>query len=744
MESAEAGLELEKEQQGALRRLLEIVLAGSSLQETLEQCLHSVLAISWLRLQHKGGIFLADTPGGDLRLAVSMNLSPEVESLCARVPLGHCLCGRAAASGEVQFADCLDERHEIRYAGIAAHGHYNLPIKHGDTVLGVMVLYLPPGCVRNAVHENFLVSVVDILAGYLIRHEAEATLKESEARHRLIVETAAEGFWMVDREGKTIQVNSALCRMLGYTAQEMLGRHPLDFVDGPQRAHFLAQMQRISETQYRFYEVRLRHRDGHNIPLYFQATTHFDDKGQILLSFAFVTDLTERKDLEAELKRQRDRVEELAYFDSLTGLPNRRLFMDRLGQALAGSHRNQEYAALLMIGLDHFKDLNDTLGHEVGDVLLKQVAERLTGRLRQRDSIARFGGDEFVVIAEGLGKNESQASLVAERIAETVRGTLDQSYSLVEGQPPYHGTSSIGITLFLGRENGIDTLLRQADLALNQAKIAGRNLIRFFNPDMQAAINARTHMLNALRGSLARNELQLHYQPQVDDQGRRIGAEALLRWPGRDGTVVSPAEFIPLAEETGLILPMGAWVLSVACAQLRSWADKPETRGLTLSINVSARQFHQTDFVERVREEIQHSGINPQRLKLELTESVVIDHLEQVVQRMHALKALGVGFSLDDFGTGFSSLSYLKRLPLDQVKIDRSFVRDIADDANDAAIVRAIIAMSQSLGLEVMAEGVETQTQRDMLAAFGCRHFQGYLFGRPAPIEAWDADASRA
>jgi EAL domain-containing protein (putative c-di-GMP-specific phosphodiesterase class I) len=293
------------------------------------------------------------------------------------------------------------------------------------------------------------------------------------------------------------------------------------------------------------------------------------------------------------------------------------------------------------------------------------------------------------------------------------------------------------VALFQGQEVGLDALFKQADLALYQAKNAGRNAILFYNPDMQAAINARTVMEAALRESLKQNELQLFYQPQVDENGKYTGAEALLRWIPANGKAVSPAQFIPLAEDTGLILPIGEWVLATACTQIKRWEATPETRALTLAINVSARQFHQANFVEQAWDHIKQSGIDPKRLKLELTESVVLDHVDEVVRRMQQLKALGVGFSLDDFGTGFSSLSYLKKLPLDQVKIDQSFVRDITHDANDAAIVRAILAMCQSLGLQVIAEGVETEEQRDFLYQYGCKNFQGYLFGKPTQIESW-------
>jgi diguanylate cyclase (GGDEF)-like protein len=412
--------------------------------------------------------------------------------------------------------------------------------------------------------------------------------------------------------------------------------------------------------------------------------------------------------------------------------------MDRLGHALSASQRSQSYGALLILDLDNFKLLNDTRGHDIGDQLLVEVARRLVASVRMEDTVARLGGDEYVVILENLSPDQATAAHLAEMIGEKVRLALGQTYSLNGVEDLHETTASIGITLFRGLEDSTDTLLKQADVALYQAKDAGRDLLRFFNQAMQAAIDARTAMESALRQALSRNELCLHYQPQMDEQGRVIGAEALLRWPRAGMGMVPPAEFIPLAEETGLILPIGEWVVHSACAQLRAWSAQAHTRDLRLAINVSARQFHQANFVQQIADCLQRDGVDPTRLKLELTESVVLDNIEDAIQRMRQLKALGIGFSLDDFGTGYSSLSYLKRLPLDQIKIDQSFVRDITDDPNDAAIVRAILVMSQTLGLDAIAEGVETPAQQDFLRENGCRAFQGYLFGRPMPIEEWE------
>ncbi|MEO8407857.1 MAG: EAL domain-containing protein, partial [Oxalobacteraceae bacterium] len=425
-------------------------------------------------------------------------------------------------------------------------------------------------------------------------------------------------------------------------------------------------------------------------------------------------------------------IEYLAFYDPLTRLPNRRLLLDRLQQALASSARSHRTGALLFIDLDNFKMLNDTLGHDKGDLLLRQVAQRLAGCVREGDSVARLGGDEFVLVLEDLSGNANEAATQAEAVGEKILAALHHPYHLAGHE--YHNTASIGVALFVDHQSSVDALMKYADLAMYEAKKAGRNTLRFFDPHMQAAITARADLEQDLREALQQRQFLLYYQPQVDAAGRITGTEALLRWQHPQRGIVSPTVFVPLAEETGLIVPLGLWVLETACHQLVAWATKPETAHLGVAVNVSAMQFRRPDFVEQVRQVLDRSGANPRKLKLELTESLLLDNVEEVIARMTVLKAWGIGFSLDDFGTGYSSLSYLKRLPLDQLKIDQSFVRDLLTDPNDAAIARTIVALAQSLGLSVMAEGVETKEQRDCLALQGCHAYQGYLFGSPVPV----------
>ncbi len=448
--------------------------------------------------------------------------------------------------------------------------------------------------------------------------------------------------------------------------------------------------------------------------------------------------LAESRSLEADSE-----IAHLAFFDQLTGLPNRRLLIDRLQQAFASSLRSGREGALLFLDLDNFKDINDTLGHDIGDLLLQQTAQRLEDCVREGDTVARLGGDEFVVMLEDLSKQHIEAAAIqAKAVGEKIRATLSQPYQLAKYE--YHSTPSIGVTLFSDYGKSAEELLKRANIAMYQAKKAGRNALRFFNPKMQDDINARTSLEGELGKALEKQQFHLYYQIQVDSSHRPLGAEALIRWIHPERGMVSPAQFIPLAEDTGLILPIGQWVLDTACAQLKAWEQDALTRDLVLAVNVSAGQFSHADFVAQVQATVQRHAINPMRLKLELTESMLVEHIEDTIAIMSTLKAIGIEFSLDDFGTGYSSLQYLKKLPLDQLKIDQSFVRDLATDRNDKAIVRTIIAIAQSMELDVIAEGVETEEQRQLLVDKGCTHYQGYLFGKPVPIEEFEASLGSA
>ncbi|SDP48280.1 response regulator receiver modulated diguanylate cyclase/phosphodiesterase with PAS/PAC sensor(s) [Rhodoferax sp. OV413] len=575
-------------------------------------------------------------------------------------------------------------------------------------------------------HQNTTRRKQQLLAG---QQALQATAQHSQA----ILDNMVDGVITIDARGQMESFNKAASAIFGYAPDEVLGRNVAMLMPGPHRQHhdsYLQHFQRTGEARVIGLprEVEGQRKSGQVFPMSL-SVSQVDRAGEPTF-IGIVRDITQRHQRDEEIRR-------LAFYDPLTGLPNRRLLMDRLKQAMASTVRNRQHGAVMFLDLDHFKQLNDTLGHDVGDLLLQQVAARLHACMREVDCVARLGGDEFVVLLEALSQQAHEAATQAEAIANKILYALGQPYTL-RGQA-HDSTPSIGIVVFAQDHASLDELLKKADVAMYQAKSAGRNTACFFDPAMQAAVLAHAELEKDLRHGLEQHEFELHYQVQMDGQGAAVGAEALVRWHSPQRGQVSPAQFIPLAEESGMILPLGQWVLETACAQLQAWAGRSATAGWTMAVNVSASQFAQADFVANVAAALQHTGADPHLLKLELTESMLVNDVEDVILKMNQLKAQGVCFSLDDFGTGYSSLSHLKRLPLDQLKIDQSFVRDILTDPSDAVIARTIVALGHSLGLAVIAEGVETADQRDFLAGLGCDAFQGYHFGRPAPAAALQA-----
>ncbi len=556
-------------------------------------------------------------------------------------------------------------------------------------------------------------------------------LAESDLRLAAAAFESQEGMVITDARGVILRVNRAFIDSTGYSAEELLGRTPRVLRSGHHDEEFYRQMwATITETGNWQGEIWDRRKNGEIYPKWLTISAVKDDTGAISHYIGTHLDITERK-------RAEERIKTLAFYDQLTALPNRTLLVDRLHQARIAGVRSGNYGALLFIDLDNFKTLNDTFGHERGDQLLRQVANRLTQVVRLEDTVARIGGDEFVVVLAALSELDTTAASIAEMISDKILAVLNRPYML--GDVVHHSSASIGVTLFQGDRLGIDELMKQADLAMYKAKETGRNLVRFFDPTLESSVRARAELEEDLRTALERGQLQLHYQPQIADQGHLTGAEALVRWQHPVRGMVSPADFIPLAEETGLILPLGLFVLDTACRQLVAWAGQPEFAHLSIAVNVSARQLHHKDFVAQVQATLAQTGANPARLKLELTESLLVDNVQEIIGKMLALREMGIGFALDDFGTGYSSLSYLKRLPLDQLKIDQSFVRDVLDDPSDATIARTIVALANALGLGVIAEGVETADQLAFLHEAGCYTYQGYFFSRPLPIVDFEA-----
>ena len=529
-----------------------------------------------------------------------------------------------------------------------------------------------------------------------------------------------------DARGILTRVNDKFCSISQYPRSELIGQTHHIVNSGHHPASFFSALwHTVTRGQVWNGEICNRAKDGSLYWVYATIVPFIGKEGVPVQYLTIQADITERKRAEEAAQR-------LAFYDPLTQLPNRRLMIDRLVQARQRAALEGEFGAFLLIDLDDFKAINDTLGHDVGDELLRQVAHRLQGILREHDTVARQGGDEFALILGGLGQASISATDQAACLAQSARQLLCQPYVLHEIRVEV--TPSVGVVMFRGEADRVDELLKQADLALYKAKSSGRNCICFFDPALQADMNARSLMLTELRHALEKQELLVYYQPVVDMQGGVQGVEALVRWRHPVKGMVSPANFIPLAEHSGLILPIGQWVLEQACSQLVAWSQDPVRKRWSIAVNVSARQFHDSDFVHRVLLALDKTGAPAQCLRLELTESMLHRDLDETIEKMTALQARGVRFSLDDFGTGYSSLSYLKRLPLDLLKIDQSFVRDLLTDPNDAVIVKTILSLAESLGLGVVAEGVELDEQFDFLKAQGCRAFQGYLFGRPVPV----------
>ncbi len=588
----------------------------------------------------------------------------------------------------------------------------------------------------HGIAQSFVLLLSAALVIYLVQayrerlqqmQRAHEVLRQSELKFATAFNAnPVAGSIATQAEGRIMAVNENFVRDFGWSHEEIEGRTAVEiglWPDPALRTQFREALARQGRTMN--HETTWRHRNGELRRISISSSVIELDGQTYYLSFC--TDITTRKAAEEEIQR-------LAFFDPLTQLPNRRLLMDRLDQAMTACARHQRLGALLFIDLDNFKTLNDTHGHDMGDLLLRQVAQRLLDSVREGDTVARLGGDEFVVMLEDLSQDAIEAATQAETVARKILGALKESYEI--RALSVHSTPSLGATLFGAESENLEEPIKRADLAMYQAKAAGRNTIRFYDPRMQSLLLARAELERDLRTALQQDQFVLHYQPQVQRGGLVAGAEALLRWQHPQRGLVPPGEFIALSEETGLIVPLGERVLELACTQLARWATQPGMAHLTLSVNVSPRQFQQEQFVDQVLAVLERTGAPATRLKLELTESLLISNVDEVIAKMETIRTRGVGFALDDFGTGYSSLSYLKRLPLDQLKIDQGFVRDILVDPNDAAIARMVIVLGESLGLEVMAEGVETPAQQQALQALGCHAYQGYLYSRPLPIEA--------
>ena len=596
---------------------------------------------------------------------------------------------------------------------------FELRLKRGDSYFHARLDCLP--ILTDDQSPVMRISLTDITD---TKHAEEAL------RIAAVAFESQEGIMITNADKMILRVNRAFTQITGYSTEELIGQTPHIFKSGRHNKAFYSDMwECINRTGSWQGEVWDQRKNGEIYPKWLTITAVKDNQGSITHYVGLHTDISARKASEEEIKQ-------LAYYDPLTTLPNRRLLLDRLQQALAASARSKKYGALLFIDLDNFKSLNDNLGHDMGDILLQQVAQRLIDCVREGDTVSRQGGDEFVVMLEELSKNAEEAAAKAKNIGEKILASLNRVYQL--GCHEYQNTPSIGVTLFVNHKHTVNALLKRADIAMYGAKAAGRNTLRFFDKDMQKTVSERTVLEADLHFALAKEQLTVYFQRQTRHDGQTLGAEVLLRWQHPNRGFVSPLEFIPLAEETGVIIPIGLWVLEAACAQLKLWENNVQTRHLQLAVNVSARQFHQPDFAKQVCNILKRNAIRADRLKLEFTETLVFEDIEDTLAKMHKLKEIGVSFSMDDFGTGYSSLTYLTQLPFDQLKIDQSFVRNIGIKPTDTVVVQTIIGMAHNLGMDIIAEGVETEQQRAFLELHGCHSYQGNLTGQAMPLAEFE------
>ena len=610
---------------------------------------------------------------------------------------------------------CMDALHAARRDGWAISAPYPLRLGDAEYWFEASMTWreAPPG---------YIVLARDVTARRRDEQELRIAATAFESQQGMIV---------TDPHGVIQRVNRAFTRLTGYTAAEAVGHTPRLLRSGRyDDAFYRAMWQAVARDGYWAGELVNRHKDGELRVEWVAISAVTDAAGAITHYVGSFSDLTQQREAEA-------RAQHLAQYDPLTELPNRALLHDRIAQALTGSTRTREFCAMLLLDLDRFKDINDALGHRAGDQLLLQAAQRMRAVVRDGDTLARFGGDKFAIIMEDLGADAHRAARYASALADKVRGALATRYAL-GGHTPVC-SASIGVSLFNGVDGNVEAVLKQAELAMYRAKTEGRDRVRFFEQEMQSALESRSALAADLRDAIEQQQFVLHYQLQVDRTGRPRGAEALLRWQHPRAGLLLPDRFIGLAEDTGLIEPLGQWVLMQACRVLADWQRDDALRELRLAVNVSPRQFRRDDFVATVLSPLREFGVDAQRLKVEITESLVLDDIDDAVRKIGELKRHGVGISLDDFGTGSSSLAYLTRLPLDQLKIDKSFVVKLPQRGSDAMVAQAVIALGKGLGLDVIAEGVETDAQHAFLLAHGCDAFQGWHFARAEPLGAFEA-----
>ena len=711
----------EKSSLEALQRLAALGITDAPLEDLLKEAVGIICSVPWLKIRNEGAIFLAEPEQRRLRLVAPWNLHQELLGRCARVEYGHCLCGRAAAEMQLLFADHVDHRHDIHFDGMRGHGHYNVPIRNGDKLLGVLVLYLEEGHVEKPAERAFLEAVADSLAGVIERVRAV----ESSRIAVHAIEATNDAVVITDSQANILSVNPAFTEITGYPAEEVIGKNPRILRSEHHPAEFYADMwTQLLETGHWRGELYNRRKDGTLFPVLQDISAIRDNSGEISSFVGVFHDITQFKQAEKEMRQ-------LAYFDVLTKLPNRHRYEECLYDAIHQHRRDGQRLAMLFIDIQGFRQVNKSFGYSAGDQILHDTVERLQRVVRANDKLARVGGDEFSILMPQIPD-----AYVAEQIARRIAEVMSRPFQ-IEGVN-VNCRAQIGIAIYPDDAQDAQGLMACADAALHQVvSHADETDYSFYSEQHKVQSVQRLRLESDLRQATTRSELVLCYQPQFRlENGGLAGAEALIRWR-RDGQLVPPGDFIPLAEESGLIVPITEWLLPQVVAD---WFAPGIAGGPPrVAVNISGRHFGQPErLLKLVEDTLAHSGIEPHRLELEVTESSILDNIARATEILQALRKLGVSIALDDFGTGYSSLSYLVSLPIDILKLDRQFVLGIADNPRSHDVVRGLIMMAHSIGIEVVAEGIETPEQAEALRAMGCDLGQGFLLGRPSPVSAFD------
>ncbi len=699
--------------------------------DVLKSVLDTILHLPWLDT-NAGGIFLAEPETRQLRLVAELNFSPPIKNSCARVNYGHCLCGRVAESVKVLHASCVDEQHETHYEGMCDHGHYVVPVKMQDQLLGVMVLYIKTGHSYNANEVEVLENFSDIIA--LIIHSTQ--IHQDKKLAELILAHSTHGVTITDHEMKIEWVNSAFEKVSGYTSKEVIGRTPRILKSGRQGKDFYAAMWRsIDEQGYWEGEIWNRRKNGEIYPEWLNIVALKNREGEVLRYAGMFVDLT-------PIKSAEEKIHQLAYYDNITGLANSSLLHKRLKQMLSCSLAEGGEVVVLVLDLDHFHDINAGLGRRVGDAILKETAQRISDIIKGAVT-ARMGADEFIIAY--LEKNkEEQLPAVIDKIMQKLKARLQVSFQFEQHE--LFLDNSIGIAWGKSPNSTAESLLRHSAIALAHCKEHSRGGYQLHNQEMEQQADYRRFLGMAIGKAIEKNELFLVYQPQIDRMGEIIGAEVLLRWHSEEFGNVPPDLFINIAEERGNIIDIGRWVLERTLDQMNHWRETGQCNSgcfKRLAINVSPHQIMSRNIVNEFATACTSRGFSPESIELEITETGITQFSDNVIEHLQALSDMGFQIAIDDFGTGHSSLSRLNNFPVNILKIDRSFVNNMINGSSDSALVKSIINMAHTLGFQVIAEGVETALQLQMLMDFGCDIFQGYYFSKPVSADEFMAYAEK-